>query len=183
MDEQMDQTMIDKASLVQNPGLYPYINQAAFAAAPNQEGQQSFEVVQSYAAELVPRLAERSGLPASVIYRLLGGGRLSRDHAQRLLKAFADHTGLNTTLETVFVLLVPEATPEHKAPFTELFLACPWCVEDITAQAQLPVEVLDAMLANRPVSREQAERVLAVISLRLGYDYGLENVEVVLHSA
>lgn len=117
-------------------------------------------------------IANKVEVTKSVMDAMLMSIAIHRSDANKILVAFSQHTGTTWTLDNVRVALLPT--------FKDLHAKHAFDLESLTTEAGVPFAIIDMMLDDAPVPKQEARLVLRVVSKEAGEDYTFENVDVQL---
>ena len=117
-------------------------------------------------------IANQANVPLVVLDAMFKGEPVGRDDAEKVLRIVSQQTRLTWTLGDLDILTVPT--------LADLFISPGFDADHISQQAGVPFAILDQMLADQPVSKEDAIKVLSALSAQTGQDYTLSTVAVKL---
>lgn len=115
-------------------------------------------------------LANRAGIPKSVVDNMFVSVMVPRAEAQKVLDAFGAMTAHVWSLENVKVAITPT--------FAELCTTYEFDRSHLAVIADISSTIIDAMLAGHPVSSQDARLVLQRVSQMAGQHWDLETVDI-----
>lgn len=155
-------------------------------ARPQQTKPRFYDLCKRYLfdALLLQNIGDKAGVSHSVVNAMFVGDPVERDDALKVLALVSEQTGQTWNLDNTNVPLSAELEGHQpKSPrlfFPDLWRIHRFRVDMIASLAKVSEEVISAMLRNDPVSKADAENVLATLSRVVKQEYTLATVHVAL---
>jgi hypothetical protein len=121
----------------------------------------------------VPNILDsQAGVPADTTNQMIRNEPVFKKHAVLVLATISNFTGTIYNLGNVQVKII--------STMQDLYLFYHFQAGTLAVQAGVSLICIDDMMYNKPVSRENAGKVLLALSRRMGTTFTFDNVDVVL---